>query len=76
LIQGHPISPRLVGSRIHLHPVWVIFAALAGTVLAGVPGTLLAVPVAAVPGVLLRLGLERYRARPLFGPLSSPEAGT
>ena len=73
-IEGNLISPRLVGSRIHLHPVWVIFAVLAGTVLAGVLGTLLAVPVAAVVGVLLRFGLERYRASPLFGP-PSPEAG-
>ncbi len=74
-IEGSLISPRLVGSRIHLHPVWVIFAVLAGTVLAGVLGTLLAVPVAAVLGVLLRFGLERYRASPLFGPPPSAEAG-
>jgi predicted PurR-regulated permease PerM len=74
-IEGNLISPRLVGSRIHLHPVWVIFAVLAGTVLAGVLGTLLAVPVAAVLGVLLRFGLERYRASPLFGPPPSAEAG-
>ncbi len=73
-IEGNLISPRLVGSRIHLHPVWVIFAVLAGTVLAGFVGTLLAVPVAAVLGVLLRFGLERYRASPLFGPPSA-EAG-
>ena len=44
--------------------------------LAGVLGTLLAVPVAAVLGVLLRFGLERYRANPLFGPPPAPEAGT
>ncbi len=74
-IEGNLISPRLVGSRIRLHPVWVIFAVLAGTVLAGVLGTLLAVPVAAVLGVLLRFGLERYRASPLFGPPPSAEAG-
>jgi predicted PurR-regulated permease PerM len=73
-IEGNLISPRLVGSRIRLHPVWVIFAVLAGTVLAGVLGTLLAVPVAAVVGVLLRFGLERYRASALFGP-PSPEPG-
>ena len=66
-IEGNLISPRLVGSRIHLHPVWVIFAVLAGTVWAGFLGTLLAVPVAAVIGVLLRFGLERYRASALYG---------
>jgi len=61
-IEGNLISPRLVGSRIHLHPVWMIFAVLAGTALAGFLGTLLAVPIAAVIGVFLRFGLEQYRA--------------
>jgi predicted PurR-regulated permease PerM len=74
-IEGNLISPRLVGSRIRLHPVWMIFAVLAGTVLAGVLGTLLAVPVAAVIGVLLRFGLDCYRASPMFGPPPSAEAG-
>jgi len=73
-IEGNLISPRLVGSRIHLHPVWVIFAVLAGTVLAGVLGTLLAVPVAGVIGVLLRFALECYRTSPLYAP-PSPEPG-
>jgi predicted PurR-regulated permease PerM len=74
-IEGNLISPRLIGSRIRLHPVWVIFAVLAGTALAGVVGTLLAVPVAAVIGVLLRFALERYRASALFGRPPSPEPG-
>lgn len=73
-IEGNLISPRLVGSRIHLHPVWVIFAVLAGTVWAGLLGTLLAVPVAAVIGVLLRFGLERYRASALYA--QPPAAGS
>jgi predicted PurR-regulated permease PerM len=73
-IEGNLISPRLVGSRIHLHPVWLIFAVLAGTALAGLLGTLLAVPVAAVLGVLIRFAFERYRGSPLFGP--PPMAGT
>ena len=73
-IEGNLISPRLVGSRIHLHPVWVIFAVLAGTVLAGVLGTLLAVPVAGVIGVLLRFALECYRTSPLYAP-PSPQPG-
>ena len=66
LIEGNLISPRLVGSRIHLHPVWMIFAVLAGTTLFGIIGTLLAVPIAAVLGVLIRFGLERYQQSELF----------
>jgi len=65
-IEGNLISPRLVGSRIHLHPVWMIFAVLAGTTLFGLLGTLLAVPFAAVLGVLIRFGLERYQQSELF----------
>lgn len=67
-IEGNLISPRLVGSRIHLHPVWMIFAVLAGTTLFGILGTLLAVPFAAVLGVLIRFGLERYQMSALFDP--------
>ncbi|MEM9442364.1 MAG: AI-2E family transporter, partial [Pseudomonadota bacterium] len=65
-IEGNLISPRLVGSRIHLHEVWMIFAVLAGTTLFGILGTLLAVPFAAVLGVLIRFGLERYQQSELF----------
>ncbi|HEX6141939.1 MAG TPA: AI-2E family transporter [Geminicoccaceae bacterium] len=65
-IEGNLISPRLVGTRIHLHPVWMIFAALAGAALFGLIGTLIAVPVAGVLGVLLRFGLERYRGSRLY----------
>lgn len=65
-IEGNLISPRLVGSRIHLHPVWMIFAVLAGTALFGLLGTLLAVPFAAVLGVLIRFSVERYRQSTLF----------
>ncbi len=65
-IEGNLISPRLVGSRIHLHPVWMIFSVLAGTTLFGFLGTLLAVPFAAVLGVLIRFGLERYQQSALF----------
>jgi predicted PurR-regulated permease PerM len=65
-IEGNLISPRVVGDRIHLHPVWIIFAVLAGTVLFGFLGTLLAVPVAGVLGVLIRFALTQYKASRLY----------
>ena len=65
-IEGNLISPRLVGSRIHLHPVWVIFAVLAGTTLFGIVGTFLAVPFAAVLGVLIRFWISRYQESALY----------
>lgn len=75
-IEGNLISPRLVGSRIHLHPVWLIFAVLAGTASFGLLGTFVAVPVAAVLGVLIRFGLAWYRSGPLYGPPLAPRTET
>jgi predicted PurR-regulated permease PerM len=72
-IEGNLISPRIVGDRIHLHPVWIIFAVLAGTVLFGFLGTLIAVPVAAVLGVLVRFALSRYHTSGLYRVSSSAE---
>ena len=66
LIEGYVLSPKLVGDRVHLHPVWIIFALLAGGALLGFVGVLLAVPVAAMIGVLGRFSLERYLASSLY----------
>jgi predicted PurR-regulated permease PerM len=73
-IEGNLVTPRLVGARIRVHPVWLIFAVLAGAVLFGLLGAFLAVPVAAVLGVLIRFAIERYRASSLYGgpPLIRP----
>lgn len=66
LIEGYALTPNLVGDRIRLHPVWIPFALLAGGALFGFLGVLLAVPVAAVIGVLVRFSLERYLESPLY----------
>lgn len=60
LAEGFFLTPRLVGDRIGLHPIAVIFAILAGGQLFGFSGVLLALPVAAVLMVLLRYAHERY----------------
>jgi len=60
VLEGYVLTPRLVGDRIGLHPVWVIFALLAGGALFGFVGVLLGLPAAAVVGVLTRFGLARY----------------
>ncbi len=62
VVDAYLLTPRLVGEKVGLHPVWVIFALLAGGALFGFTGVLLAVPVAAVIGVVLRYTLDRYRA--------------
>jgi predicted PurR-regulated permease PerM len=60
-IEGNILTPKLVGEKVGLHAVWVIFALFAGGHLFGFVGVLLAVPVAAVIGVLIRFGLNQYQ---------------
>ncbi len=66
LLEGMLLTPLLVGDRIGLHPVAVIFAVLAGGQLFGFIGVLLALPVAAVLVVLLRHAHDEYKASSLF----------
>lgn len=66
LIESYWLTPKLVGDRIGLHPVAVIFAVLAGGQLFGFLGMLLALPVAAVANVLLRYAEERYTHSRLY----------
>jgi predicted PurR-regulated permease PerM len=61
-VEGNFLQPILVGDKVNLHPVWIIFALLAGGALLGFVGVLLAVPGAAVIGVAVRFFVNRYRA--------------
>lgn len=65
-LEGYVLVPKLVGDKIGLHPVAVIFAVLAGGELFGFLGVLLALPVASVVMVLLRYAHERYTASKLY----------
>ena len=65
-LEGMLLTPWLVGEKIGLHPVAVIFAVLAGGQLFGFFGVLLALPVAAVVMVVLRYLLERYLGSELY----------
>ncbi len=60
LIDAVFLSPTIVGSRIGLHPVWLLFALFVFSYLFGFVGVLVAVPVAAAIGVLVRFGLNAY----------------
>lgn len=60
VVEGNFLTPKLVGERVGLHPVIVIFALLAGGVVLGFTGVLLAIPLAAVVGVLGRFALNLY----------------
>jgi predicted PurR-regulated permease PerM len=60
------LSPNIVGSKIGLHPVWLIFALFVFSYLFGLVGTLVAVPVAAAIAVLIRFGLDLYLSSALY----------
>jgi predicted PurR-regulated permease PerM len=66
ILEGYVIYPRFLGDRVELPAVWVIFALFAGGAAFGFVGVLLAVPVAAIIGVLSRFWLRRYRASALY----------
>ena len=65
-LEGMLLTPLLVGDKIGLHPVAVIFAVMTGGQLFGFVGILLALPVAAVIMVILRHAQEIYRQSGLY----------
>lgn len=82
VLEGNILTPKLVGSSVGLHPVWLLLALSAFGAAFGFVGLLAAVPLAAVLGVLVRFALERYRASTLYtgiggaepDPLPEPDA--
>jgi len=66
LLEGYVLTPKLVGDKIGLHPVAVMFAVLAGGYLFGFLGVLLALPAASVIMVVARYLAERYRLSELY----------
>lgn len=75
LIEGNILSPKIVGDSVGLHPLWIFFALLAGGALFGILGMLLAVPVAAVAGVLLAFAITQYKASPYYAGSKKKSAG-
>lgn len=75
LLEGMYLTPKLVGDRIGLHPVAVIFAVMAGGQLFGFTGVLLGLPASAVIMVLLRHLHDRYRSSAIYGVRIEPVAG-
>lgn len=65
-LEGNFLTPKLVGESVGLHPVWVMFALLAGGVLLGFLGLMIAVPVAAIIGVLIRHAINNYKQSSLY----------
>ena len=76
-LADYVLAPYLVARRVHLNPVWVIFALFAFGYLFGFVGLAIAVPVAAAIGVVIRFALRQYYASPFYesaSSASSPES--
>jgi predicted PurR-regulated permease PerM len=65
-LADYVLAPYLVGRRVHLNPVWMMFALFAFGYLFGFVGLLIAGPLAAAIGVLMRFALREYYASPLY----------
>ncbi len=65
-LEGTVITPKIVGDKVGLHPVWVIVALMVGAQVLGVLGMLLAIPVAAILRIIVKRGLVRYRESHFF----------
>jgi len=74
IIEGNILTPKLVGDNVGLHPLWVFFSILAGGAVLGVTGMFLAVPVAAVMGVLIAFGIKTYKASLFYKASPRPAA--
>jgi len=66
VLEGNFVTPKIVGDRVGLHPVWLLFAVTAGGTLLGITGALLAVPVAAALGVIVRYAVRQYQESALY----------
>jgi predicted PurR-regulated permease PerM len=65
-IEGNILQPKLVGSSVGVHPVWLMFSLLAFGALFGFVGLLVAVPCAAAIAVIMRFAITRYKESPLY----------
>ncbi|MBA4782314.1 MAG: AI-2E family transporter [Rhizobiales bacterium] len=65
-VEGNVLQPWLLGDRVQLHPVWLMFSLFAFGALFGFLGLLIAVPTAACIGVLARFGIEQYLSSHLY----------
>ena len=66
MLEGYILTPRLIGNSVGLHPMWIIFGMLAGGTLMGFLGVMIAIPLTAVIGVLVRFSVRKYLNSPLY----------
>lgn len=74
IVEGNILQPKMLGDSVGVHPVWLMFALFAFGSLFGFLGLLMAVPLAAAVGVLMRFGLRRYLASSYYRGDGAPVA--
>ena len=72
-LEGNVLTPKLVGKSVGLHPVWLMFALSVFGSLFGFVGMLVAVPVAAAMGVLIRFAISQYQGSVLYQGVTGPD---
>ena len=73
ILEGYVLTPKLVGDRVGLHPLWILFALMGGGALFGFIGVLIAVPVTAIISVFVSFALDQYKKSDFFkNPHSDP----
>lgn len=73
IFEGNFLTPKLVGGSVGLHPVWLLLALSFFSAFFGFVGMLIAVPVAASIGVLVRFGMDQYIAGSLYNGASGKD---
>ncbi len=66
IVESQILTPKIIGDRVGLHPLWMLFGMLAGAALLGFAGVLIAVPMTAVIGVLVKFVVNRYLESDLY----------
>lgn len=66
VVEGNIITPKLLGSSVGIHSLWILFSIMAGAALFGITGMMLAVPVAATIGVLVGFAIDKYKSSEYF----------
>lgn len=74
ILEGNFLTPKIIGDRVGLHPLWILFALMAGGALFSIVGMLLAVPAAIVVGVLSSFAIRQYKVSPLYRESASPSS--
>lgn len=61
IIEGNFITPKVIGDKLGIHPVWVIFGMLASIPLFGIIGVIMALPLTGIAGVIIRFAIKKYK---------------